>query len=438
MNGIPMQTMPQNFQDAVLVTRRLGINFLWIDCLCIIQDDPQDWNAEAATMNQVYKGAYLTLVATSAICALDGFLKRRTSTYPPVKIPYINLISGEASGSFYLLPRYSHWAENDFDKYIEATKWNSRGWTFQERILSRRLLHFAEGGLYYECRENELSEDNKPLFSAVSRTPWLRPDGVGLQKEMSATISSEDRLYRMWYILMEHFAERDISFSDDKLPAASGIAHGMAGFIDDEYFAGLWRKDLSRGLLWTTRDDDSRTTQLPRYRAPSWSWASLDGGITWAVSLFCDIGSPKHIPCFELLDISVIVVGADPMGGISSGRLTLSGKLRAISAVKRNNSGLELGCHDILHAGTVVGEGRLDLSSMSLTESGLFALLIHRYLCYTADGSYFAPVGLLLRSVSETGHYQRVGMFNFLARGRRVPVGLDFFNDCEAQTVTIL
>ena len=237
---------------------------------------------------------------------------------------------------------------------------------------------------------------------------------------------------------MELFAERDISFSDDKLPAVSGIAHGMAEFIQDEYLAGLWRKDIGRGLLWNTRNDNSRTKQLPRYRAPSWSWASLDGSITWAASLSSDTESPNHIRCFKLLDVSVIAVGADPMGGISSGRLTLSSKLRAISAVMRNNSGHQFGCHDILQGGAVIGEGRLDLDSMSLAEPGLFALLIYRHLYHTADGSYSSPAGLLLRRVSEMGQYQRIGTFEFLARGRGLRRGVDFFNECEPETVTII
>src|ERR1700712_3169166 len=130
--------MPPNFRDAVKVTRALGLRYIWIDSLCIIQDSFADWQYESQRMAQVYANAYITIVATCAASAHEGFLTRPRTSFPPTKIPYSTTEHGP--GFFYLCPRYTHWLANDHDEFVEGSNWNSRGWTFQERLLSTRLL----------------------------------------------------------------------------------------------------------------------------------------------------------------------------------------------------------------------------------------------------------------------------------------------------------
>ena len=173
--GIPSNLLPQNFQDAILTVRKLQLRYLWIDALCIIQDDPADWAREAAKMNEIYGSAYLTIAATSAISSTEGFLRRsqemacsipfhgESRTEPAFSLTITEMLGGGDQGS---------WMDN-----IETARWNTRGWTFQERLLSKRVLHFTARKIFWECRVTEASEENEPPRDPRYRTPWLREGG---------------------------------------------------------------------------------------------------------------------------------------------------------------------------------------------------------------------------------------------------------------------
>jgi hypothetical protein len=139
---IKIENLPKTFQDAVVVTRNLGISYLWIDSLCIVQDDKDDWNRESKFMEHVFSSAYCTIAATCAKGTGDGFLKptpgRRIVTVeePESKVPY------------YLCD-----AMDDFSNDVDRSDLNSRAWVLQERALSRRTIHFAQSQIYWECGE---------------------------------------------------------------------------------------------------------------------------------------------------------------------------------------------------------------------------------------------------------------------------------------------
>ena len=133
--------LPQTFQDAVVVTQRLGVRFLWIDSLCIIQDDPQDWETQSVLMEDVFNCAYCTIAATCAEGSSDGFLKPR---------PRRNTVKiRQKSGDTY----YVCEAIDDFHAEVEASSLNQRGWVLQERALSHRTIYFAKKQMYWECGE---------------------------------------------------------------------------------------------------------------------------------------------------------------------------------------------------------------------------------------------------------------------------------------------
>ena len=142
MNGIPFSELPRTFQDAVHITRRLGIQYLWIDSLCIIQGDAEDWDRESKQMEQVYSSAYATISASCASGNDDGFLKPRISRECVMKTDVL-------AGSTVYLCR----AIDDFDNDVEKADINKRGWILQERALSRRTMYFTENQTYWECGE---------------------------------------------------------------------------------------------------------------------------------------------------------------------------------------------------------------------------------------------------------------------------------------------
>lgn len=136
---IEYAALPKSFQDAVRVTLALGISYLWIDSLCIVQDDGDDWEREAARMEDVFSSAYLTVAATSAPSSIAGFLGDR----PSRPCTTVQTTSGEHL--------YLSKAIDDFRGDVEKGSLNTRGWVFQERALSRRTVHFTSTQIYWEC-----------------------------------------------------------------------------------------------------------------------------------------------------------------------------------------------------------------------------------------------------------------------------------------------
>ncbi len=136
---IDFERLPNTFKDAVRITRNLGIRYLWIDSLCIIQNDEDDWEEESRRMEHVFSSAYCTLAASSAKSSDVGFLQERQPR-PCIKIDTVD------KGSFYVCP-----AIDNFHVDVQEGVLNERGWVLQERALSRRSIHFTSGQVYFEC-----------------------------------------------------------------------------------------------------------------------------------------------------------------------------------------------------------------------------------------------------------------------------------------------
>lgn len=136
---IDFKDLAKTFQDAVTVTRELAKRYLWIDSLCIVQDDPADWEREARLMETVFSEAYCTIAATSASGSTVGFLGPR-----PTK-EYIRVSDGSGS-QLYLCETV-----DDFTGDVVGGVLNKRGWVYQERALSRRMIHFTANQTYWEC-----------------------------------------------------------------------------------------------------------------------------------------------------------------------------------------------------------------------------------------------------------------------------------------------
>jgi hypothetical protein len=139
--GFTIDPEAKTFLDAVTLTRRLGIKYLWIDALCIIQDDAEDWAREAPRMEHIFSGAYCTIAVTSAADTLEGFLKQ----YDHQSSRYIQLEYRPGKRMFVCDD------VEDFDLHVIRSGLNNRAWVLQERILSRRTVHFSKSHIYWEC-----------------------------------------------------------------------------------------------------------------------------------------------------------------------------------------------------------------------------------------------------------------------------------------------
>jgi hypothetical protein len=172
--GFDPASFPQTFRDAISTTRMLGIRYLWIDTFCIIQDDGADWESESKQMGDIYEKAYLNIAATCAIDSTQGFLSRRRPPPTALKLP-----CKECSKKGCII--FTDQPESSFYSNVIQAPLNRRGWVFQERVLSRRTIHFAQDQLYWECGHHILSEDglkHNNFNDAIDKDPTPRP-GVG-------------------------------------------------------------------------------------------------------------------------------------------------------------------------------------------------------------------------------------------------------------------
>lgn len=151
-NGFKLNDLPKTFQDAIEVTRKLGVQYLWIDSLCIIQGQDGDWKRESGRMESVFSSAYCTIAATSAKDSYTGFLgkeKRHKSIY----------IQDPSKQHIYASTNIA-----DFDKDVNEADLNKRAWVMQERFLSSRTIHFCKDQIYMECGE-KIHAGNKICLS---------------------------------------------------------------------------------------------------------------------------------------------------------------------------------------------------------------------------------------------------------------------------------
>ncbi|KAL9629892.1 MAG: hypothetical protein Q9204_005019 [Flavoplaca sp. TL-2023a] len=305
-----MGSISKNFQDAIEVVRKLEFKYLWIDALCIIQDSKSDWENESAKMNDVYECSYLTIVATAAATSDAGFLHR--ARLSAVTLPYRDDVDPTIDGKFLVTRTVTG---RDPWNPVDKAAWNTRGWTYQERLLSRRLLHFTSSVLFWECRAIDSSEINVERRKLSSRPCWIldHPDD-GQAAVAQSTIHSK---YDRWYIVLCH-------------------------------------STTSKAIL--------------DYWAPSWSWASIAGTVLWPTRTIAR--HQRDDFTVELLENHLRVAQENPMGTVLGGHIHMRGRLRLLSCVTKP---IEWGAflrfrYDLWCGDKLVGNGQFDADQDDIAE----------------------------------------------------------------------
>jgi Heterokaryon incompatibility protein (HET) len=260
---LPLRDLPKTFQDAVLLARGLRIRYLWIDSLCIIQDDAKDWQREAAKMASVYYGAHINFAASSANGCYEGCLYE----CPPALHLGPNLFARHGFGPF--------------RSKEEAFPLNSRGWILQESVLSRRTIHLARNQVYWECCSHEECEDGCWTFDQdlQAEKPNYLTHPTKLLHYLRHTFSDSNfgkdltraKIYELWNNLMNQYCKRSLTYEKDRIPALAGINQLFQEILADRPIAGLWETELHIGLCWKSCRD-LPTDPMPG--VPSWSWLS--------------------------------------------------------------------------------------------------------------------------------------------------------------------
>jgi hypothetical protein len=272
LDGIPFEVLPKTFQDAVTVVRNLGMHYLWIDSLCIIQDDPLDWNAEAAKMGLVYSNAHLTIAATGASNGSKGCFIDRGHHPHPVRL---RAYPGDDSDAAAM---YATLHPGDIDDVYESPL-GKRAWITQEWLLSRRAIHFTKSHLVWSCQETMQSETGEKVVDELH---------IGaLQKGLAHIIHKKDLLdsenefwfefFMGWRQLIAQYSERQLTYENDKLIALDGLIDQIRVRTGLPCYHGLWAGRLEEQLLWHGKDILRRPQNLSF--VPSWSWASTMGPI---------------------------------------------------------------------------------------------------------------------------------------------------------------
>jgi Heterokaryon incompatibility protein (HET) len=316
--------LPGNFQDAVAVTRMLGLQYLWIDSLCILQDSADDWEVECANMANIYKNAEVTIsVRDNTSSSPGGFLQDLTSH------PYRSCALDDG---LTISDQPVDWSRMEVPGPLGGV--DKRGWILQEKLLSRRLLHFDKERMYWECCRHTCFEGlHHPVV-----TPFGRQRNFFAKKLALEGLKRRTRrdVYSYWYEVVHDYSERQLTKQIDKLPALSGLASVFADVLKDTYLAGLWKKDIVWGLCW--RGMKSRHVRIEsedpsggvhkhqiEWVAPSWSWASCNRPVEWP-----GLDPSKEIfhERLEVRSVHARSEGHDPFGVIDSASLIVVGKMK--------------------------------------------------------------------------------------------------------------
>lgn len=342
--NIPMGDLPQTIRDAFCLTKELRLDYLWVDAICIVQKDRQEWEEESQKMGHIYSNATIVLAATRSKGVHKGIFEQRSAT--PLSR------DDEALGSSMRARRnlnheiiISCRTKSDYwwKKYIEVTfPLLTRGWGFQERMLATRIVHFTPTELVWECQRSRRCECG---VMESDLYPVMNNLGSALRMCLKQT-NDERSMRQMWREIVNSYSVRILTQIDDKLPALSGIAGLLKDCSGDNYCAGLWERSLPFDLLW--RCDQSGKLQDEKRRSPSWSWISVDGAVKWPVCQNPNEEQPlKYIRSTTYFEsgaegVSVINVhcppaGEDAYGRVEEGRLTLKARLR-LTTIRRVRS----------------------------------------------------------------------------------------------------
>lgn len=315
--GLKIKELSQTFQDAVQITREVGVRFLWIDALCIIQDSRKDWSYESAMMTKVYENSHCNIAAANAANSEQGcFSQRDISSIPPiiVEINWTNTFNRT-----YLFHDDNFWERQLLDSPLFR-----RAWVVQERILAPGTLYYGQDQLLWDCSEMGACEtypDGDPNRLS-ERTKSFDLNELVSRRSLPLTPELKKSIYEYWHQILEDYTKCDLTKAKDKLVAVSGLAKRVQSFLGDDYLAGLWKESLPSELLWYSYHTIEKPPTRPNlYLAPSWSWASVKGPVKWEVD--------SRLPEWSAVNIiasGIDLATTDFAGQVTNGFIRLIGR----------------------------------------------------------------------------------------------------------------
>lgn len=305
--NLPMAILHQTFRDAFLAARRLGISYIWIDSLCIIQegDDDADWRKESPMMQKVYSNAELNICASKTDQNQGLFSTRNPPRHQPLHIQLARREGDTHSGHFLIRRESGYDFMTTWERAIDDSVLASRGWVFQEQLLSRANLHFGDHEVLFECMEMRACESLGseqdysmpwtwhglffkqllPKGHVVSQGEWMSSDTpLDSADYHHKSTQHDDLVHKLWHKLLSQYTSRQLTKSGDRLVALSGVAQQFKTTVskDNCYIAGLWSNHLATEMLWQVTDrspGEGLETQKSTRHHLTFSWVSAQGTV---------------------------------------------------------------------------------------------------------------------------------------------------------------
>ncbi|KAI1771726.1 heterokaryon incompatibility protein-domain-containing protein [Hypoxylon cercidicola] len=275
--GISIQRLPQTFRDAVKVVRELGLRHLWIDSLCIIQDDIEDWRKESEKMTEVYRNAHLVLAAARSSSDSEGFLGLR------IRPEHVEIAASDGTNLDIEIMPYSLQRPTYNTQAIDKEPLSRRAWCLQERYLARRVLYYGLQQMFWECGEIHAAENGDFASVVGDQLGHIRRSAAVKETVFTGSLDDECFNYADWYKMIEDYTSRNITKDSDRLPALFGLARALEVQTGDTYIIGLWLNGLLEGLMWCVASTENLLARPRNYSAPSWSWVSVKGQVQFPI-----------------------------------------------------------------------------------------------------------------------------------------------------------
>ena len=445
MTKIKFEDLPKTLRDAVLVCRALDIQWLWVDVLCIIQDDPQDKIEQMKTMGKVYRSATLTIIPATSLGSDEGFL---SDTFENATLPFQRFryaTSNGRQGSIYLIKQ-----QGDAPRFPIET----RGWTLQERLLSTRLLFFHPGRIDWVCRESHLFAGSSTSYSVnlIDESVTRQPRSFEKSSLNSSNITGDvNEQIGRWYWFCPQFSRRKLSDPRDRLPALAGIAKELRRNFPGigDYVAGLWTTNLAQQLLWRIDLVEQSKYRLDKFIGPSWSWVSIES--PFILPTFATMPGDSRL---EILNHEIqYAVDSDRYGPLLAATLKVRGRLKT---AQWNISTQQIESPQGL---LLTGNTKTLADCKEYASQGpLAGISVHVYCLEVQDARYWARriktqwgpafTGLLLfKCPNSQSTYLRAGLFSLAKVDKdetsyavleAAVKNLAWFEDVEPQAITII
>jgi hypothetical protein len=434
--SIVLNDLPLTFIHAIKVAKQLGMQYLWINQLCIIQDSEE--NQELSSINEIFMNSYLTIADSASANDQEGLFRTLdVEKNDSVEFECTSSKTGETR-KIRAMPCQQSW-----QRMYENSPLSKTARALHERELSPRVLHFTAFEVLWECRTVK-STEGWPTENAVFRNEW--PNSAPRILDTLENLG-ESNAFDLWHEAVTKYTYRTGSSSGETYAVLGNLARLFRKHIPGEYIAGVWEEDFLRSLAWgafsTTTAGMRPAKRHDTYIAPSWSWASVDGPISFSAIKGQTSSSRERVPriinthqkgSLSITSHNIELVGPNHYGPLSTGCLKVSTPvIRAILGYDGswNNMGNNIHLKDVRDQ-KVLGEMFFDVHAERQTLK-----IVHCVFLFTTNSERvkedekLCGLGLALVPVEDRdATYTRIGHIQGLR--------LQFFEDAEVQDITII